>query len=126
MKTLHKINVYAVGVNILLIIIPFLAMLLLIPLGIIQIIIALIVTFKYYKRLDVKHRKIINLYWLFVALDFLGIAIMAITGDPTDIFKITALAILPPFIAIYFVYTTYTLTKYLGHGNAAPQNVKGL
>jgi hypothetical protein len=112
MKLLHKINAFALGLNLLLIVVPVFAMLALIPLGILQFISAIIITLKYYKGLSLNHRKLIEVYWILVAIDFTGILMVWTTDMSGNSFLMLPIfVILPPAIAIYFVYITYTIAK---------------
>jgi hypothetical protein len=113
MKPLHKINTCALAVNLLLFIVPCFGMLAMIPLGLIQLLIAAGVSLNYYRQLDKQRQKLIQGYWLFVVIDFIGIAALYYFKGNSYYFDFIPLFILPGCIAIYFVYTTYSTTKYL-------------
>lgn len=122
MKTIHKINFWALMINLVLFLIPFLGMLFMMVLGFVQIILALTLLFCHYRGLDRNMRTMIIGYWVFVAIDFAGIALMAASDNfHTDFTSILTLFVFPACIAIYFVYTTYTITKNLSHEHPAPQ-----
>lgn len=122
MKILHQINFWALVTNCVLFIIPTLGMLAMIPLGILQLILAVAVLFCYYPNADRKRRVLVLRYWLFVAIDFAGIgAAYYYDRFSNDLYSVPFLFVFPACIAIYFVYTTYSITKYFNHGNAAPQ-----
>lgn len=92
-------------------------------LGFLQLMIALVIVFYHYRRLDNKMRTMIICYWIFVAIEFIGLAV-GYTYDnfANDAISVPFLFLFPAAIAIYFVYTTYTITKNLkSHGRPAPQ-----
>ena len=123
MKTLHKINIIALAINLVLFVVPMLGMLAMMGLGAVQLVLATIITSVYYRALDKKRRSILLRYWLFVAVDFAGIAWSNYHDRfSNDLFSVPFLFIFPACIAIYFGYTTYSITKYLGHGNAVLQH----
>ncbi|AWH83867.1 hypothetical protein HYN59_01480 [Flavobacterium album] len=122
MKTLHKINTWAVVTNLFLCIIPFLGMLALLPLGLLQLILAFIITGRYYRNLDRKRRSVLLKYWLFVTLEVTIMVVVCLFDGFSDLSAVFLLFLFPACIAIYFVYTTYTITKYFKYGNTAPQH----
>lgn len=122
MKNFHKINIWAVGINLVLFIIPALGMLLMVLLGLTQLLLALGISSAYYRELDKKHKNLLLLYWLLVILDFTGIALMAgIDNFHNDFTVIPFLFLIPACIAFYFVYVTYSITKYFNYEHPAPQ-----
>lgn len=122
MKTIHQINFWTLMINIFLAIVPFLGMLFMMVLGLVQIALAFAITFCHYSRLNHNMRMMIIVYWIFVAIDFAGIALMAGSDNfHTHFTSILTLFVFPACIAIYFVYTTYTITKNLSHEHPAPQ-----
>ena len=63
------------------------------------------------------------MYWLFVIIDLAAVAAsFAFDNFTNDLFSIPFLFFFPAAIAIYFVYTTYTITKNLSHEHPAPQH----
>ena len=123
MKTIHQINFWTCIINVFLFIVPYLGLLFMTVLGAIQLLLAMAVVFCYYRGLDKKMCNMIIGYWVFVAIDFSGLA-LAYGHDSfsNDLFCIPLLFLFPAAIAIYFVYTTYTITKNLSHEHAATQH----
>lgn len=114
MKSIHKINTFAVAINLLLFIVPWFGMLAMIMLGVLQLLLAAGINIRYYRHLDRRHKNLLLTYWLFVIVDFAGIAVLLcadshfVGGIPS----IILLSLFPGFIAFYFVYTTYKITRY--------------
>jgi hypothetical protein len=122
MKTIHQINFWTFIINLILFLIPFLGMLFMMVLGFVQIILALAIVFCHYRRLDRNIRIMIIGYWIFVVIDFIGIgATHFYSNFANDALVIPFLFLIPGVLAIYFVYTTYTITKNLSHEYPAPQ-----
>ncbi|KGO93241.1 hypothetical protein [Flavobacterium subsaxonicum] len=129
MKRIHQINVVALGLTTVVYIIPYFGMLLQIPLAIIQLIIASIITSKYKTQLDNKHRAMLKKYWLMVLTAFILIVALCIGAAiaknydfkySNNLFMIlpgiiicSVLFVFPMFIAFYSGYTTFSITKYL-------------
>lgn len=99
MKPLHKINTWAVAVTLLLFVIPWFGLLAMIPLGIIQLLIAAGISITFYRQLDNKQQKLINYYWLFVIIDFISIATVYFYNGYFNDFYCLSLFILPGCIA---------------------------
>ena len=124
MKTLHYINFCALIITICLFINPVLGMLAMMPLGIIQLLVAGAITINYYRKLDKKKQSLLLKYWLCVIIDLIGIAIYIYYYDTfcDNIISIPLMFFFPACIAIYFAYTTYSITKYPGHANVVFQH----
>ena len=133
MKLLHKINAITLCIAMLLYISPYFGMFFQIPLAVIQLILATIITLKYKPLLDYKHLTMLNRYWLMVLGAFIGIALTGIgvtalktyhlnySNDLVLLFPgivvCSALFVIPVFIAFYFGYTTFYITKYIVTNN---------
>ncbi|WP_297332698.1 hypothetical protein [Flavobacterium sp.] len=112
MKTLHKINVIALITTLLLYITVLLGMYAQILLGPLQLIIALIVSYSYYKKLSPRLQKGIILYWI-AAVTSLTITYFSWLDYRANDFIIITLFVIPMLIACYFARLTYCITKYL-------------
>lgn len=114
MRTIHTINKWSLIINIFLFIIPILGMLVMILLGLIQIILAIVISTLYYTTLKKQERFLLYSYWLFVFLNIVPMIIIqfydyTIFDFPGSI----PYFIIPGCIAFYFVYVTYRLNKAL-------------
>ncbi len=128
MKLLHKINLIVLCIATLLYISPYLGMFFQIPLAVTQLILAAIITLKYKPLLDYKHHRMLCKYWLMVLGALIGIALTGIgvavlknydfnySNDFVLLFPgivvCSALFVIPIFIAFYFGYATFSITKY--------------
>ena len=115
MKILHKINFYALVVTLLLYITVYLGMLVQMVLGVIQLIVAITITWRYYYDLPINHKKLLHRYWLAVlaSVTYIFVAYWLDNSYVNDFFMITSLFVFPMAIACYFVYVTYKLTETL-------------
>ncbi len=112
MKKLHQVNIFALIITLILYLTVYLGMYAQIILGPLQLIIALIISFKYYYKLNPKLKKSILIYWA-LAIVSLIIAYFSWTYyKPNDFIMITVFVI-PMLIACYFAYLTFNITKYL-------------
>lgn len=112
MKILHKINVIALIITLLLYITVLLGMYAQILLGPLQLIIALLVSYMYYKKLSPRLQRGIIIYWIAAGLS-LTIAYFSWLDYRANDFTIITLFVIPMLIACYFARLTYCITKYL-------------
>ncbi len=112
MKILHQINTFTLTITLVLYLTVFLGMYAQIILGPLQLIIALIISFKYYKRLIPKLKKGILTYWT-LAIVSLIIAYFSWTYYQANDFIIVTVFVIPMLIACYFTYLTFKITQYL-------------
>ncbi len=124
MKTIHQLNSWALAINALLFIIPWFGMIAMIPLGVIQLIMAAGISINYLRHLDSKHKKLMGCYWLLVLIDLLGILYLWYNDSRfyQDFLIVVILFIIPGCTAFYFAYATYSITRYLNsHGDTTQQ-----
>jgi hypothetical protein len=108
MEALHKINKWSFIITLVLYITVYSGMLAQLILGPIQLIIAAIISIKYFKILSYRQRHQIKVYWLLVTIAGL-LLIWVKFYNPyfsNDFFLIVTLFVFPMFIALYFVYLT--------------------
>jgi hypothetical protein len=115
-KTLHIINSIAFSLNVLLYLSPGIGMLFQLILGPVQLIIALIITSKFYKALTPSLQWLLIIYWLLVISDL--VCLVLISQNPiyddilhTGLTNVIAFPV-PMCIAAYFVYLTYRAYKH--------------
>lgn len=113
MKIIHNINFWATLITLILYITVYFGMLSQLVLGPLQLILATIVSVRYYKELDIHHKNLLLYYWVAVAFALT----MAITLWTSDIFGsfvvITFLFVVPMSVACYFLYVTKKLNNHL-------------
>ena len=112
MKTLHKINIFALTITLALYLTLFLGMYAQIVLGPLQLLLALIISLKYYKRLIPKLKKGILIYWV-LAIVSLIIVYFSWTYYQANDFIVITVFVIPMLIACYFAYLTYKITQHL-------------
>lgn len=112
MKVLHKINFFALAITLALYLTVFLGMYAQIVLGPLQLLIALIVSFNYYKKLDKTLKNHLLAYWLTAAVSLI-IAYLSWTHNTASDYVIITIFVIPMLIACYFVYLTYKITQHL-------------
>ncbi len=112
MKALHFINIVAIYITLGLYLFIFLGMLAQTILGPLQLILAGVITFRYYKLLD-QHHQILMLYYWFAASIGAVIATITLYGSFGEMSKIFGVYVLPMCIACYFLYVTKNLNRHL-------------
>ncbi|GGB76639.1 hypothetical protein GCM10007424_15810 [Flavobacterium suaedae] len=112
MKALHKINIVALAITLLLYFTVYLGMCAQVLLGVIQLVIASIISLYYSDRLSQKLKKNIKIYWILVGTS-LVMAYIFWTYFKYNDFLIVTLFVIPMLIACYFAYLTYKITQYL-------------
>lgn len=114
MKTIHFINLLATLATLLLYLLIFPGMAAQLLLGPLQLILALIISFKYYRQLDRKHQLLVRYYWLaaLLALIIAGITSIGLEGSVT---AIIGLCVVPMIVACYFLYVTTKLDNHLSY-----------
>jgi len=107
MKTIHAINQVATGFTIALYFTVIGGMYAQVILGPLQLLLAAIITYKYYKKLDKYTRRQLNQYWMAatIALVLAGISLYFI-DDFFFLGLIFTLFVLPMVVAIYFTIVT--------------------
>lgn len=115
MKIIHNINTLATWATILLYISIFLGMYAQIVLGPLQLILATIVSIKYYKSLNKYHKNLVLYYWLAVVATLALAGFVWSTNFDNVPLTIGCLFIIPMSVACYFLYVTKKLNKYLNH-----------
>ena len=112
MKILHKINFFALAITLALYLTVFLGMYAQIILGPLQLLLALIVSFKYYKNLNKTLKNYLLAYWITAAISLI-IAYLSWTHSTANDYIIITVFVIPMLIACYFVYVTYKITQHL-------------
>lgn len=114
-NSLYKINETALIINITLFIMPWFGLLAMFPLGILQLLSALSITLIYYKTISHKSRILLNLYWLFVAINLIFIIAVHYNNKAflNSGLSIVSLFVLQGVTAFYFVYATAQIKKHL-------------
>ena len=76
-------------------------------LGVLQILLALIMNFKYGNNKHSEFKKLLKYYWSFVFIAFLNIALLfCIERNDVKTYGIITICVIPMLIACYFVYVT--------------------
>jgi hypothetical protein len=101
MKTLRKINTIAFYTTLVLFLTLYLGMLAEIPLGIIQVISAFILTF-YVKDKSVQSKRQLMFYWIFVGFELALFLLEEFYLNAGDIVSFSLVIFIPMSIAIYF------------------------
>lgn len=115
MKVIHKINKYVLILNLLLYLTLIGGAYAQLFLGPLQLILAVIVTLRYYRYLNKENKALIQKYWVMVAIDFVLIGMYYLCNKEFDSAFLTliSLFIYPMIIACYFVHVTYSIRKQL-------------
>ncbi|MFP5438392.1 MAG: hypothetical protein ACLGH8_11425 [Bacteroidia bacterium] len=122
MKTIHIINSIATWATILLYITIYFGMLSQVVLGPLQLILATIISVRYYKELNLNHKNLVLYYWIaaVIALTMAGFAWS--TDFYNTALTIVAIFVIPITVACYFLYVTNKLNKHLSHENPETPN----
>ncbi|KGO93240.1 hypothetical protein Q766_08005 [Flavobacterium subsaxonicum WB 4.1-42 = DSM 21790] len=110
-RILHIINSIAFSLNVLLYLSPSVGMLFQLILGPVQLIIALIITVKFYKVLTPSLQWLLIIYWLLAISDLICLVLILQNPIYSDILYMGLTNVIafpvPMCIAAYFVYVTY-------------------
>jgi len=117
MKTIHFINIVATYITIGLYMFIFLGMMAQIILGPLQLLLATIISIKYYKILN-QHNQILIMYYWFMVIIALVIAAITWLGRYKDTTTIIWIFIIPMLIACYFLYVTKSIARYMNCNHA--------
>jgi len=112
MKTIHFINLAATYITLGLYLFIFYGMIAQIILGPLQLLLATIISIRYYKILD-QHNQILIMYYWFLAVVTLSIFGTTYFGKNDETSNIIWLFIAPMLVACYFLYVTKSLSRYL-------------
>jgi len=112
MKAIHFINIVATYITIGLYMFIFLGMIAQIILGPLQLLLAIIITIRYYKVLD-QHNQILIMYYWFLVVVSLSIAAITWSGYKNSITAIIWVIVVPMLVACYFLYVTKSLNRYM-------------
>ena len=106
MKTIHVINQIATCATIVLYLTIIGGMYAQLVLGPLQLLLAGIITYKYYKRLDKHTRRGLNQYWIAAIMALVAAGTSIFFSDSPNLFMLATLFIIPMAIAIYFLNLT--------------------
>lgn len=112
MKTLHKTNFFALVITLALYLTVYLGMCAQVILGPLQLLLALVISFNYYKKLNKPLKNHLLTYWLTAAISLI-IAYLSWTHNTANDYVIITVFVIPMLIACYFVYVTYKITQHL-------------
>lgn len=112
MKAIHFINIVATYITIGLYMFIFLGMIAQIILGPLQLLLAIIISIRYYKVLD-QHNQILMMYYWFLAVVSLSIAAITWFSYQNSVTAIICIYVVPMLVACYFLYVTKSLSKYM-------------
>jgi hypothetical protein len=122
MKIIHTINSFATWATILLYITVYFGMLAQLVLGPLQLILATILSVRYYKELDQRYKNLALYYWA-AAVSALATAGFAWLADLENIvLTIVAVFVIPMTVACYFLFVTDKINKHLSHENPETPN----
>ena len=115
MKTLRKINNIAFYTTLILFITVYLGMLAQIPLGIIQVISAIILSYNVYQKSSYE-KKNLTIYWILTLLElFLFYLEHYKYQSSNDFIELSLIVFFPMAIAIYFKIIMNHITKHYGN-----------
>lgn len=112
MKLIYHINLLATGITLFLYLLIFYGMMAQVVLGPLQLLLALIISIKYYDKLD-QHNQILMMFYWFLVLITLIVAAITWFGNPDETNAIIWLFVAPMLVACYFLYVTKSLYMYI-------------
>lgn len=114
MKLIHLINTFATCITLLgYILFIYPGMLAQIILGPLQIILAIIISVKYFDLVKYENQKHLEKYWTAVVISLILIVISYKNHAAFNNFKIVTVFVIPMLIACYFLYITNLINKNL-------------
>jgi hypothetical protein len=122
MKTIHRINAFVTSATLTLYLLIFLGMYAQIILGPLQLILAVVISIKYYNKMGLLNKKLFLCYWLAAAVALTAAVITWQQNSSNDAVVILFLFVIPMTVACYFLYVTNKLNKHLCHENPETPN----
>ncbi|WP_129749269.1 hypothetical protein [Flavobacterium beibuense] len=112
MRYLHILNRFCFFATLLLYTTIFFGMYAQMVLGPLQLLIAISITYLYFKKIPQNLKNLILYYWLF-AITALILAFLGWNDAIPDHLIILTVFVIPMMVAAYFVYVTYRIDKFI-------------
>ena len=103
----------------------YLGMMAQVVLGPLQLLLAIIISLRYYKILD-QHNQILIMYYWFSVVISLSIAAITWFGYPNSITAIIWVIVVPMLVACYFLYVTKSLNRYINSVHEIAEKEKSI